>query len=205
MHLFKIYFNAHSRSNKISDHSTHFILVKFLPIYALPFKYELNHETRKFSRLFHSQKILLWPSFKAFYRPRRQNSLIPFHILRLAKFLYQKTEKGTPFRRSLSVQVILGSTPPGPRKEINLITASDAFIDHKSLRVIEQANTCLTLQCVICFIWNGKWFWKCYVVYTSSFLVKRVRIPTKVYPCPPRGDSHMKGVGMLVANFEWNP
>ena len=111
---------------KISYHFPHFILVKFLPICALPFKNELNHETRKFPRLFHSQKILLWPSFKAFYRPKRQNSL-PFHILRLAKFLYLKTEKGTPFRRSLSLRAIIGSTPRGPSKEINLITANDVF------------------------------------------------------------------------------
>ena len=39
------------------------------------------------------------------------------------------------------------------------------------------------------------------VVYTSYFLVKRVRITIKVYPWPG-GDSHMKGAGMLVGNFE---
>ena len=39
------------------------------------------------------------------------------------------------------------------------------------------------------------------VVYTSYFLVKRVRITIKVYPWPA-GDSHMKGAGMLVGNFE---
>ena len=67
-----------------------------------------------FSRLFHSQKILSGP-LKSFYRPKWQISL-PFHTLRLAKFLHQKTERRTPFGGGASP--VQGILPPAPRKRL---------------------------------------------------------------------------------------
>ena len=80
-----------------------------------------------FLDFFTAKKSYLSGPLKSFHRPKWQISL-PFHILRLAKFLHRKTDRGTPFGGYLPST---GSTPPGPRKEINLITTNDAFIDHK--------------------------------------------------------------------------
>ena len=41
-------------------------------------------------------------------------TLLYTQLVKSLPFLYLKPEKGTPFRRSLPVEAIIGSTPPHP-------------------------------------------------------------------------------------------
>ena len=58
----------------LSRSSSENFLSLLTAVKAFPFKYELNHENRKFSRLFHSKKIFCSP-LKSFYRSKWQTFL----------------------------------------------------------------------------------------------------------------------------------
>ena len=75
------------------------------------FKIWINHKTRPFTQLFPQACNASVSPFWAFYQPKRQYPFIYCNKWNLNPLIYLKPENGIPFRWSLSVYVILGSTP----------------------------------------------------------------------------------------------